>query len=61
MSYCDGGCLKEVIDKNKQNSTLLKECEILRYIVQILFGYEYIHGINIIHRDIKPENIFKMK
>ena len=58
MEYCNGQNLRNFIDKNKNNNTLIEEDILYNIIKQVCIGIKEIHNKNIIHRDIKPENIF---
>ena len=58
MEYCDGENLKNFIDKNRKNNTLIEENILYKIIKQICIGIKEIHKKKIIHRDLKPENIF---
>ena len=58
MEFCNGENLKDFIDKNKNENTLIKENILSKIIYQICLGIKEIHSKNIIHRDLKPENIF---
>ena len=58
MEYCDGQNLKEFINKNKNNNTLIEEKILYNIIIQICIGIKEIQKMKIIHRDLKPENIF---
>ena len=58
MEYCEGENLRNFIDKNQKNNTLIEENIIKSIINQICFGVNEIHKNKIIHRDLKPENIF---
>ena len=59
MEYCNGGNLKEALDKykskyKKENFSLETVQYLMRKIIQ---GVKYIHSKNVVHRDIKLENI----
>ncbi|KAA6343829.1 MAG: putative serine/threonine-protein kinase A, partial [Streblomastix strix] len=58
MEYCEGGNLREMIEKMKKMP--LKErkekCQIIFF--QVLMGLKHLHSLKIVHRDLKPENIF---
>ena len=58
MEYCDGENLKEFINKNNNNNSLIEEKILYNIIIQICIGIKEIHKMKIIHRDLKPENIF---
>ena len=53
MDYCDGGSLRNLMNKEGKLSLALS----LKLVINILAGLEHIHSRKIIHRDIKPENI----
>ncbi len=55
MEYCDGGTLKEKLDKNGNAFT---EEEALNYFAEIVEGLYAMHKIGRMHRDLKLENIF---
>ncbi len=52
MDYCDGGSLRNLMNREKLSLALS-----LKLVINILAGLEHIHSRKIIHRDIKPENI----
>ena len=58
MEFCSEGNLRNFIDKNIDNETLIKENIISNIIKQICIGIKEIHNLKIVHRDLKPENIF---
>ena len=58
MEYCNGKNLRNFIDKNANNNTLIQEDIIYNIISQLCMGIKEIHDKKIIHRDLKPENIF---
>ena len=58
MEFCDGDNLRNFINKNKNNNTLIEENILYDIIKQICIGIKEIHDKKIIHRDLKPENIF---
>ena len=61
MEFCDGENLRNFINKNMNNNTLIDENIIYNIIKQIGLGIKEIHNKKIIHRDLKPENIFMNK
>ena len=61
MEFCSEGNLRNFIDKNIDNETLIKENIIINIIKQICIGIREIHNMKIVHRDLKPENIFMNK
>ena len=58
MEYCAGQNLKDYIEINKNNNSLIEENILYNIIIQICSGIKEIHKMKIIHRDLKPENIF---
>ena len=58
MEFCDGDNLRNFINKNMNNNTLIEENILYDIIKQICIGIKEIHDKKIIHRDLKPENIF---
>jgi len=58
MEFCNEGNLRNFIDKNIDNETLIEENIISNIIKQICIGIKEIHKRKIVHRDLKPENIF---
>jgi len=58
MEYCDGDNLRNFIDKNIKDQTLIQEDTLKNIVKQICKGIKEIHDKNIVHRDLKPENIF---
>ena len=58
MEYCNGGKLKDILDKYKEKNKCSFSEEIVQYIMrQIMSAMYYLHSNNIIHRDINLENI----
>ena len=58
FEYCDGGDLQSCLNKymDKYNKPFPEE--IVQYIMrQIISGFVYLHGRQILHRDVKLENI----
>ena len=55
MEYLEGGSLRDKI-QNHNNSPLPND-SVLKYLVQILEGVEFLHQNKIYHSDIKPANI----
>ena len=58
MEFCIGNNLRNFINKNIKEQTLIKENILHQIIKQICIGIKEIHNKKIIHRDLKPENIF---
>ena len=58
MEYCDGDNLRNFIDKNIKDQTLIQEDTLKNIVKQICKGIKEIHDKKIVHRDLKPENIF---
>ena len=58
MKYCDGDNLRNFIDKNIKDQTLIQEDTLKNIVKQICKGIKEIHDKKIVHRDLKPENIF---
>ena len=58
MEYCDGDNLRNFIDKNIKEQTLIQKDTLKNIVKQICKGIKEIHDKNIVHRDLKPENIF---
>ncbi len=56
--YCDGGDLKQFVEK-KGGFLTFKEA--LNILYQITDGLAYLHNLGFIHFDIKPENILLKK
>lgn len=53
MEYCQGGCLIDIISKDKP----MDEQELKKIITSIVNGLQRVHKEGILHRDIKPDNI----
>jgi len=58
MEYCNGKNLRNYIDENANNNTLIQENILYNIICQICTGIGEIHNKNIIHRDLNLKNIF---
>ena len=56
FDHCDKGDLSSYL-KN-QKGQMLSETRIKKFILELILGVEYLHGMQIIHRDLKPSNIF---
>ena len=56
MEYCEGGSLKEQLEKQDCNS--LNFTQLLSLTIQLASALEFLQSHNILHLDIKPENIF---
>ena len=56
--YCEGGCLFDVIVKNKRPFTEIQASYIMHQLFSVV---NYCHKMKIIHRDLKPENILVNK
>jgi serine/threonine protein kinase len=62
MEFCEGGDLKNLIDKRYYDDLKkFNKKEILEILSQLCDGISYLHTKNIIHRDIKSQNIFFTK
>ena len=57
MEYLEGGNLQKRIDHCLEQNATLDKILILKYLLQILEGLEYLHQNSIYHSDIKPANI----
>lgn len=55
MEFVDGETLESFISNNP--TYFLKESNVERFLVQLLSGLEYLHGMQTVHLDIKPSNI----
>ena len=55
IEYYEGQNLRDYIDENIKNNTLIEENILYKIIKQICKGIKEIHNKNIIHRDLKPE------
>lgn len=58
MELCNGGSLKENLDKYKQKYNKPFSEKIVQHIMrQIINAVNYLHGIKIVHRDLKLANL----
>eukprot|EP00826_Nyctotherus_ovalis_P032272 TRINITY_DN2601_c0_g2_i2.p1 TRINITY_DN2601_c0_g2~~TRINITY_DN2601_c0_g2_i2.p1 ORF type:complete len:570 (-),score=114.20 TRINITY_DN2601_c0_g2_i2:22-1731(-) len=57
MEYCHGSTLRDLIEEYKKEEKTLPESMLMRCIVQILSGINYLHKCNVVHKNLKPENI----
>ncbi|KAI3633247.1 hypothetical protein MIR68_008785 [Amoeboaphelidium protococcarum] len=55
FEYCSGGHTMKMSMEERQ--TPLSEDRCRQYFSQLLYGVEYLHGMNIVHRDLKPDNL----
>ena len=58
MQLCDGGELKEYLDKVLEKRKHVPQHIIMNYFVQMTLALEYMHRHRVLHRDIKTQNIF---
>ena len=58
MEYCDYGDVARLIKLLQNLNLRFAEDQILRLIIQVAEGLEYIHSKNIAHLDLKPQNLF---
>ncbi|XP_076063425.1 serine/threonine-protein kinase Chk1-like [Oratosquilla oratoria] len=56
MEYCDGGSIKENINKIERKNDLCYS-----YFHQMIEGVEYLHARGVAHRDLKPDNLLLTK
>ena len=61
MEFCEGENLRNFIEKNINNNTLIDEKILIKIIKQLCIGIKEIHDKKIVHRDLTPENIFMNK
>ncbi|KRX06976.1 Protein kinase-like domain [Pseudocohnilembus persalinus] len=54
LDFCDGGDLRNYLEKKNKK---LSEGEAVEFFKQIVKGYQAVYEQKIIHRDLKPENI----
>jgi NIMA (never in mitosis gene a)-related kinase len=58
MEYCEFGDLSVYVKERKEKGELFEEALIVNWLVQMLFGLNYLHERKVLHRDIKSQNIF---
>lgn len=56
MEYCNGGDLRQVLNK-PVNCCGIPENDVLDILRDISSAVVYLHSTKVVHRDIKPENI----
>jgi len=56
--YCNGGTLRNVITKHREEGTKPTEDVLTQVLIQVSKGMRYMHSLNLVHLDIKPSNIF---
>ncbi len=57
ISELDEESLDTFIKSKMESDEIIKEEEILRFLIQVILGLHYLHKNNADHRDIKPANI----
>eukprot|EP00922_Rhytidocystis_sp_ex-Travisia-forbesii_P036116 GHVS01053596.1.p1 GENE.GHVS01053596.1~~GHVS01053596.1.p1 ORF type:complete len:1719 (-),score=275.18 GHVS01053596.1:356-5512(-) len=57
MEYCEGGDLSYVLESYRTENKVLREPELIQWLVQLCEGLKYVHDRKILHRDLKPSNI----
>mmetsp|Transcript_43669 Transcript_43669/g.81674 ORF Transcript_43669/g.81674 Transcript_43669/m.81674 type:complete len:289 (-) Transcript_43669:647-1513(-) len=62
MTYCEGGDMYDMIQKQWQAGHMVEETAVWSYLVQLLSALCYLHHeLNTVHRDLKTQNIFLTK
>jgi len=54
MELVKGGTLKKLMEQRRNSSASFSEEEVALFLMNLLEGIRYLHGLNIIHRDLKP-------
>jgi wee1-like protein kinase len=57
LEYCNGGCLEDIIEKNRQNQIVFNEQQLKTILHQISDVLKFMHENDLAHMDIKPSNI----
>lgn len=58
MEFLAGGDLYNKITECKKKRAMIPERLIWRYLIQMVRGLKYLHGMKIVHRDLKSANLF---
>lgn len=57
MHYCESGTIASVIASAKKTKTSISEAQIVKWIVQLSLGMNFLHENHTLHRDLKPMNV----
>ena len=59
MEYCEGGCLKSLLEEKRRQGTPITVEELLRIAKHVSLAISSMHADGWVHRDIAARNIFK--
>eukprot|EP00754_Rhynchopus_humris_P009480 Rhum_TRINITY_DN14024_c0_g1::Rhum_TRINITY_DN14024_c0_g1_i2::g.67642::m.67642 len=59
MEYCEGGCLKTLLEEKRRQGTPITVEELLRIAKHVSLAMSSMHADGWVHRDIAARNIFK--